>query len=277
MLVIAGSRAMSGAPRLVSRACLVSGAGLVTVAAPKSVVERLSKTAPAELMYLELPETSRGMLAPGAFSKVVSFVRSRKISCVALGPGLSHEKGVSALVRRWVKILTAPIVLDADGLNAYAGKSPELKKHRSGLILTPHRREFERLFSMKWPEKSSVRQALAKKLSKSYDVTLVLKSHRTLVVGHEHSYENRTGNAGMAKGGAGDVLTGIIAAFVAQGLSVFEAARWAVHFHGKAGDLAVRTKSELGLLASDIIGCLPEVFKNKQSSRFNVNTNQKIK
>ena len=123
--------------------------------------------------------------------------------------------------------------------------------------MTPHAGEFERVFSIKLPENLLLCLSLAKKISRFYDAILVLKGHKTLVVYRDKIYINSTGNPGMAKGGAGDVLTGTIAAFIAQGLSGFEAARWAVYFHGKAGDLAVRRKGELGLLASDIIKYLP--------------------
>ena len=264
VLVLAGSRTMSGAPQLVSRACLASGAGLLTVGLPQSIRGVFSKRALAEAMCLPLPETSSGTLNASAYPKIVSFIRSRKVSVLALGPGLSHEGGVTSLVRKLVKTVNIPIVLDADGLNAFKGKGGELKKHRGPLVVTPHRKEFERLFSKKWPESRGARAALAKKLSRLYDVSIVLKGHRTLVVEGGRVYENRTGNPGMAKGGSGDVLTGILAAFIAQGLSPFKAAAWAVYFHGKAADLAVKSKGELGLLAGDIIDALPQVFRRKK-------------
>jgi hydroxyethylthiazole kinase-like uncharacterized protein yjeF len=264
VLVLAGSRGMSGAPQLVSRACLKSGAGLVTVGVPKSIRAVFAKASLAEVMCLELPETSAGTLSAGAYSKIVSFIRARKINALAVGPGLTHQSGTSALVRRLVKSLNIPIVLDADGLNAYRSKSVQLKQHHGKLVVTPHRKEFERLFSKSWPERQDQRAMLAKKLSRLYDVTIVLKGPRTLVVQGAQIYENRTGNPGMAKAGSGDVLTGILAAFVAQGLSPFKAARWAVYFHGKAADLAVKSKSELGLLAGDIIEYLPQAFVRKK-------------
>ena len=139
----------------------------------------------------------------------------------------------------------------------------ELRRHAGPLVLTPHEREFERLFGQPLPNKPSGRMALAKKLSKFYDVVLVLKGHRTLVVESPQVYVNTTGNPGMAKGGTGDVLTGIIASFIGQGLGAFQAAVWAVYFHGKAGDFAARQKGELALTASDLIDALPKVFKNK--------------
>ena len=261
VLVLAGSRSMSGAGQLVSWAALSAGSGLVTVGSPRSTLRVFSKKALAEVMHLELPESSKGALSAQAYPKIISFMRGRSVNCLAIGPGLTHERGAASLVRKLVQTAVVPVVLDADGLNAFRGKTQQLKKHCSPLILTPHRKEFERLFSMDWPEKKSQRVVLAKKLSRSYDGTLVLKGHRTLVAQGNRVYENRTGNPGMAKGGSGDVLTGIIAAFVAQGLGPFEAACWGVHFHGRAGDLAVKTKGELSLLASDLIEFLPKAFK----------------
>ena len=264
VLVLAGSGRMSGAARLVGRACLSAGAGLVTVGVPESVSGIFSKKALAELMCLPLPETHAGTLATAGYSKIMSFIRARRVNGVAIGPGLSHETTTSTLIRKLVKNIPLPVVLDADGLNAYKEKSAELKKHRGALIVTPHRAEFERLFSQKWPTNPARRAALAKNLSRFYDVTIVLKGHHTLVVQKNEIYKNRTGNPGMAKGGSGDVLTGVIAAFIAQGLSPFQAASWAVYFHGKAADLAVKTKSELSLLASDIIDNLSNAFRQKK-------------
>ena len=273
-LLVAGSSGMSGAPQLAAAACLRSGAGLVTAAVPRSVVPVFAKKALAEAMCLSLAETKAGVLSPAAYPKIVSFIRQRRVNALAVGPGLSHEAGVSGLVRKLIQNVPVPAVLDADGLNAFSARGGSafggkgwldaLKKHRGPLVLTPHRGEFERLFSEKWPEQKNRRASLAKKLSRSYDVTLVLKGHRTLVARRDRVYENPTGNPGMAKGGAGDVLTGILAAFLAQGLDPFKAACWAVYFHGKAGDLAAKSRSELGVLASDIIECLPRVFRRKK-------------
>lgn len=263
VLVIGGSRSMSGAPRLASAACLASGAGLVTAAVPESLTGLFSKKSIPEVMCLPLPETPRGTLAPRGYSRVMNFIKKRRVTCVAIGPGLSHEKKVSDLVLKWVKDIPVPVVLDADGLNAYKGRSKKLKLHRSALVVTPHAGEFERVFSSKLPAENAKRAELAKKLSRFYDVTIVLKGHRTRVVHEDTAYENHTGNPGMAKGGSGDVLTGMIAAFIAQGLSPFKAAAWAVYFHGKAADLVVKTKGELSLLASDIINFLPTAFYQK--------------
>ena len=262
VLVLAGSKGLTGAAILTSRAAFVSGSGLVTLGAPRGLENFFARSL-VEIMQLGLPETKEGALGRAAYSKIRAFIKQRKINSSAIGPGLSHSTETSALVRHLVKTAFLPLVLDADGLNSFRGKAKELRGHPSPLVLTPHEREFERLFGRPLPKKLPGRMALAKKLSKFYDVVLVLKGHRTLVVEDERVYVNKTGNPGMAKGGTGDVLTGIIASFMGQGLEAFEAAVWAVYFHGKAGDFAARRKGELSLSAGDLIEALPKVFKSK--------------
>ena len=262
VLVLAGSKGLTGAAILASRAAFVSGSGLVTLGVPRGL-ENFFAWSLVEIMQLGLPETKEGALARAAYSKIQAFIKKRKINSLAIGPGLSHSAETSALVRRLVKNAFLPLALDADGLNSFRGKAKELREHPSPLVLTPHEREFERLFGQSLPKMPSGRITLAKKLSKFYDVVLVLKGHRTLVVEGDLVYVNTTGNPGMAKGGTGDVLTGIIASFMGQGLEAFEAAVWAVYFHGKAGDLAVRQKGELALSAGDLIEALPKVFRSK--------------
>ena len=263
MLILAGSRGMTGAALLAGTAALRAGAGLVTVGIPESLETAVARRSIPELMRLGLPETKQMTLSVSARERIFSFMERRKINCLALGPGLSTNSQTQSLVRKVVRDCGVPVVLDADGLNSFKGRSKELLRHRAPLILTPHRGEFERLFGQIWPEKEKQRIQLAKKISKLYDVVLVVKAHRTLVAAHDKIYINRTGNAGMAKGGAGDVLTGVLSAFVAQGLEPFQAAVWAVYFHGRAGDEAAKEKSELGVIASDLIEALPKVFLKK--------------
>ena len=258
-LVIAGSPGMTGAAILASRAAASAGSGLVTLGLPEGLQARVAKSL-VEVMQMGLPQTKKATLNLKAFEKIDAFVQKRRVNSLAIGPGLSRDKETIALVRKIVERIDVPAVLDADGLSAFHGKTDALKRHRGPLILTPHRGEFERLFSTKMPESVSSRVALAKKLSKFYDVVLVLKSAPTIVAQGEKVYLSGTGNPGLAKGGAGDVLTGVIAAFTAQGLVPFEAAAWGAHFHGRAADLAVKEKSELGLLASDVIDFLPKAF-----------------
>ncbi len=263
VLILAGSPGMTGAARLAGEACLMSGAGLVTLGVPKALGNVYAKKNIPELMCLAVSQNRRGMLSFAAYPKIISFLRTRRVNCLAIGPGLSHDADTAKLVQKIVQVSPIPVVLDADGLNCFKGHSKKLKMHRARLILTPHRGEFERLFALRWPVKESERSALAKKLSRFYDVVLVLKGHRTIVADRQKLYRNFTGNPGMAKGGSGDVLTGVIAAFVAQGLDLFHAAAWAVYFHGKAGDLAVREKGELSLMPSDLIGALPRAFTSR--------------
>lgn len=262
-LIVAGSRGMVGAAFLASRAALKSGAGLVTLATPKSAEQLAMKSLP-EILWLGLPETSRGSPASSAFASIVSFIKKRRINSVAIGPGLSTHPSTAGLVRRLVGNLKTPIVLDADGLNAFKGKAAALKKHAGPLVLTPHRREFERLFSKKFPSNLKTRRVIGKQLSAACASVIVLKGDHTLVVDHQRVYENETGNPGLAKGGTGDVLTGMIVAFMAQGLEAFEAAKWAVYFHGKSADFAVKEKGELGLAASDVIDFLPKAFRSSK-------------
>jgi NAD(P)H-hydrate epimerase len=251
---------MPGAAVLTSSAALRSGAGLVTLAAPESLKKAFVRI-PHEIMRLPLPSTGQGEAAPGAYSIIQKFVKKRHINSVAIGPGLSRSSGAASCVRRIIATVSVPAVLDADGLNAFEGKASLLKKHAGPIVLTPHRGEFRRLFEEEMPQNEKARLALAKRLSKFYDVVLVLKGHRTLVVDGDRAYVNHTGNPGLAKGGSGDVLTGMIAAFVAQGLRPYDAARWAVYFHGLAADIAVKKTGELGLTAGDVIETLPAAFK----------------
>lgn len=259
-LILAGSASMPGAAILTAEACLKSGAGLVTLAAPKSAHALMAKRMSPEIIFLVLPEDRSGSVDVGAWSILRNVIQKRPIHVIAVGPGLTRNVGASSLIRKVVGSAKVPVVLDADGINAFQFKSKALQRHTAPLVMTPHQKEFERVFSVQCPTGTRQRLALAKKLAHLYDVTIVLKGHRTLVAGQDRQYQNNTGNPGMAKGGTGDVLTGMIAAFIAQGLTPFEAACWAVYFHGKAGDMAVKEKGELGLVASDIISFLPKVF-----------------
>jgi NAD(P)H-hydrate epimerase len=261
VLVLAGSRNMTGAAILAGRAAMASGAGLVTVASPVSASKEMAGF--FEAIRLPLPETKSGGISLRALTGLSTYMRRRKVSSIVVGPGLGLDPETQALVRRLVSA-SPPCVLDADGLNAFRWRSKLLAKRASPLILTPHEKEFERLFDRPVPAAAAARWACVKKISGAYGVVLVLKGHRTLVAGAGRAYVNATGNPGMAKGGTGDVLAGIIGAFVAQGMVPFEAAAWGVHFHGKAGDAAARKKGELGIFARDLIDYLPHAFRAKR-------------
>ena len=255
VLVAGGSEAYPGAAILTAKAALLSGSGLVTLAAPEAVRAAVLKKFPPEIM----PVFFKG----SPVSKLQELIRARRINALAVGPGLGRRPQTSQWIRTLIRTVRVPAVLDADALNAFQGHRAELVKHGGPLILTPHDGEFARLTGTKVPASGLKREALAKKFSRLYDGVLVLKGHRTLVAHGSKLFRNTTGNPGMAKGGSGDVLTGIIAAFLAQGLEPFQAAVWGVYFHGKAGDLALRKTGELSLSASDIIEFFPEAIRKK--------------
>lgn len=259
VFILAGSRGMVGASVLASNAALLSGAGLTTLGTTDSC-QKVAARHLIEVMTKPLSENKKGSLSLEAYGEIIRFIKKCSIQATAIGPGLSTEKDTQKVIQKLVSTLALPCVLDADGLNAFNGKLSLLKNHAGPLVLTPHSGEFRRLFGVALPVRLGERIKLAKNLSAFYDVVLVLKEHKTLVLYKDKSFLNTTGNPAMAKGGSGDVLTGIIAAFLAQGLSGFEAASWGVYFHGKAGDFAVRETGELSLTARDLIRSLPKVF-----------------
>lgn len=260
VFVLAGSLGMTGAACLCAQAAMRSGAGLVTLGIPESlnsiVASKLN-----EVMTLPLWETDRGSLDLKAFEDIRKF--SEKIDVLAIGPGLSVNKSTQALIRKICTTINKPIVLDADGINAFDGFVPLLKKvsKKGPCVLTPHPGELSRLFKLSVAQIQKEREKIAKNFSDSYNMTIVLKGHKTIVASENNLYVNSTGNPGMASGGCGDVLTGIISSFLAQGLGVFEAAKFGVYLHGLAGDFAKKDKTEFGLVASDIIENIPYTFK----------------
>lgn len=240
-----------------------SGAGLVTLGIPKSLNSAVIKIKPKEVMTLPLAETTEGTLSLNAFQKVEDF--SKNIDVLAVGPGLTQNKSTQGLVRKVISNISKPIVIDADGLNALIGHLNILlrtKNKQLATILTPHPGEMARLSGISVKKIQSNRREIAVKFCRIHKVTLVLKGHNTVVADYKSNlYINKTGNPGMATAGSGDVLTGMIAAFLGQGLSAFEAAKYAVYLHGLAGDLAAKEKTQLSLIASDIIDKIPEAIK----------------
>jgi len=260
VFVLAGSIGMSGAAVLTSKAALRSGAGLVTVGVPESLslvmVKRLT-----EAMFKPLPETKSGTLSKRAFSKIQPFLKNQDV--LAIGPGLSQNSETQTLIRKVVLSSKVPVVLDADGLNAFSGKTAQFRKIKAPLIATPHPGEFRRLFAQPVSNNPAGRINTARKAAKRHKVILVLKGHETVVADPSGKvFVNSTGNAGMATGGSGDVLTGIIAALLGQKLKPFDAASTGVYIHGLAGDLAAKKMGQISLIASDIIEYLPQAFQS---------------
>jgi NAD(P)H-hydrate epimerase len=216
-----------------------------------------------EVMTLPLDETKEGTLGPGAFSKIKEFARN--INVLVVGPGLTRNNSTQTLIRKVISKIKQPMVIDADGLNALAGHLKILPKtHNSQrtLILTPHPGEMAKLLGASVKKIQAKRKETARKFAKDYRVTVVLKGHNTIVADWEGNlYINKTGNPGMASAGSGDVLTGMIAAFLGQGLDAFNAAKYATYLHGLAGDIAAKEKTQLSLIASDIINNIPKACK----------------
>lgn len=259
VLVIAGSLGMTGAAALASMGALLSGSGLVTLGIPKSL-NPILEVKLTEVMTKPLDETSGQSLSAAALPKILEF--SKKIDCAAIGPGLSGNFSTERLVKRLIISLNKPIVLDADGINALKGDASILRSAKAPIVITPHIGEMSRLISLPRDKIVKAKEKVAKKFANQYNVVCVLKGYRTVVADPKGKvYVNLTGNPGMATGGAGDVLTGMIASFIGQGIKPFDAAKMGVFLHGFAGDLAAEEKGEVSLIASDILNKLPDAIK----------------
>jgi len=263
IFILAGSGRFSGAAVLCSEAAMRSGAGLVTLGIPKSLAGAIIKIKPKEIMTFPLPETSDGTLSLSGYKKIKDFVKNTDV--LVVGPGLAQNKSTQGLVRKAISKIGKLMVIDADGLNALVGHLEMLHAARCTLhakILTPHPGEMARLMGISIKKVQENREDITKKFAKDYKVTVVLKGYNTVAADyHGNLYINKTGNPGMATAGSGDVLTGMIAAFLGQGLNQFEASKYAVYLHGLAGDLAAKEKTQIGMIASDIIDKIPEAIK----------------
>jgi NAD(P)H-hydrate epimerase len=260
VLLAAGSRGKTGAAVLAARGALRVGAGLVTVATAKSVLPIVAAGMP-ELMTHALPETDAQSISMASFDYGAFAALWQGKNVLALGPGLSTHDETQRFVRATVRDCPLPIILDADGLNAFAGRAGELRDRQSALLaVTPHPGEMARLLGCTAAEVQARRLKVAQKSAADWNAIVVLKGQGTLVAAPDGTtFVNSTGNPGMAKGGTGDVLTGILAGLTAQ----FGTADWArvlglgVYLHGLAGDLASAELGEHGLLASDLAERLP--------------------
>lgn len=263
VFVIAGSQGMTGAAYLTSQAAILSGSGLVTLGIAKSL-NPIMEVKLTEVMTLALPETSEFALNMMAEKPILDFVK--KTDSVAIGPGLSRNKQTQYLVRSLLRKIEKPVVLDADGINALEGYRGILKNRKSQIVITPHPGEMSRLIGRDVEYIQENRQRIAKTISRAYKCITVLKGYGTVVTNPKGEvYINETGNSGMSTAGAGDVLTGMIASFIGQGIEPYSAAVSAVYLHGKAGDLAAREIGQFSLIASDILAKLPQVLKESCS------------
>jgi NAD(P)H-hydrate epimerase len=264
VLVVGGSYGTAGAPAMASLAAMRTGAGLVTAAVPKSILGMVAGIAP-ELMMAALKEGPEGAVSLENLDAggIEELIGAKKISVVAVGPGLSTKGEASEFARELVARVKMPMVVDADGLNAFEGRAAELNGEGRVLVLTPHPGEMARLAGMTIAEVEADRVGLARRFAMEHRLTLVLKGWRTLVAHPDGRVAvNTSGNPAMAKGGSGDILTGIVAAMLAQyGEDVARAVEAAVMLHGLAGDFAAYAMEEHTVLATDTVTHLSNAFR----------------
>jgi len=254
VLVIGGSPGMVGAPLLAGMAALRAGAGLVTIASMPEVIDKLERRV-KEIMTFALT----GREAAAAIQK---FIEERKVSVVIIGPGMEPES--APLVEKLLPDTKLPLVIDGGALGALQHHTDRLQEAPSQVIvLTPHTGEFQKLVDKPLPEKRTDLKPIARAFAKAHGVTVVLKGEPTYVAHpDENLYENTTGNPGLATAGTGDVLTGVIAGLLAQGLEPHEAVEAAVYIHGLAGDIGAEAKTEPGMVASDVVEAIPQALRS---------------
>jgi NAD(P)H-hydrate epimerase len=245
-LIIAGSKGKMGAAVIAAKACLRSGTGLLTVNIPQKERIILQTTIPEAMLVMR--EDKELDIA--------------KFSAIAIGPGIGITPNNKSLISQIITKSTQPILLDADALNIIASNKKLLSLLKEGTIITPHPKEFDRLFGEHQNQNDRIKTAIIK--AKEYNIVITLKDHYTTIANATETYTNTTGNAGLAKGGSGDALTGIITAFLAQGYDPFDAAKLGVYIHGLAADIALGEQSMESMLITDVIDCLGKAFKQIQ-------------
>jgi hydroxyethylthiazole kinase-like uncharacterized protein yjeF len=263
VLLVGGSLGKAGSVAMAGMAVLRAGAGLSTVAMPKSALGTVAGFHP-ELMTEPLPETDAGTISMSARERIIELAKGKTV--VAIGPGISRDPQTSELVRALVAKLQLPLVVDADGLNAFEGRTVELNGKSRTLVITPHPGEMARLVGATIAEVQKDRLGVARKFAREHSLIVVLKGHRTLVVQPDgEAWVNTTGNPGMATGGTGDILTGMVAGMIAQHpKDAFQAVLAAVHLHGLAGDVMCERVGEHSLVATDLLEGLPGAFLRTQ-------------
>lgn len=257
MLNISGSYSMAGACILSSLSALKSGVGLLKTAVPKSIYPIVASQV-YEAVFLPY-ETKSGAVNIGFLDEALKVAESS--DSVVLGCGLSLCDDSIAFVEGFIKNCKTKMLIDADGIKALALNINVLKEKKADVVLTPHIKEMSRLtgYSVEYILENKV--DVATQFAKENSVIVVLKGKNTIVTDGDSVFVNPTGNSGMAKGGSGDVLSGIIGSLMAQGLSTLDASIAGVYIHGLAGDLAADELSKTSMLPSDIINCLPQIFK----------------
>jgi NAD(P)H-hydrate epimerase len=267
VLVIGGSLGKAGAAAMAGMSALRMGAGLSTIATPKSMLSTVAGFHP-EVMTEPCEETEAGTISLCAleYAHMDNVVKGKSV--LAIGPGISRHSETSEFVRTVVQKYSTAIVLDADGLNAFEGVAQKLNGKGRSLVITPHPGEMARLTGLSIPQVQRDRIGIARSFAREHDVIVVLKGHRTVIAQPDGEvWVNTTGNPGMATGGTGDILTGMIAGMMAQNSSrMMEAVTSAVYLHGLAGDVACESMSEQSLVATDLIAALPEALRRVRNA-----------
>lgn len=259
LLAVCGSFGMAGAAVMAAQAALKSGAGLLKMTMPKSIYSICAGYIP-QAVFIPMEETEKGTLSRNNLDKIISEIES--CTAVMVGCGLNIDEDVEALVCEIIRHSAKPIIIDADGINVVAKHVNVLKEAKAPIVLTPHPGEMARLLGCRIADVQNDRLNVAKEFAMENNVTLVLKGANTIIASpNGKCMVNTTGNSGMSKGGSGDVLAGMLGAFVSQGADMFNSAAAAVFCHGKAGDITAQELGMLSMQPTDLISRLPFVYK----------------
>jgi NAD(P)H-hydrate epimerase len=259
LLVIAGSPGKTGAAAMTAMSAMRAGAGLVTLGIAESL-NPILETQVLEVMTAPLPESKNGVLGNTAAEDIRKMEAGK--TCLAIGPGIGQTAATRSLVKKIIGQSQIPVVIDADGLNNIAGQTQLLKNLKTPAVLTPHPGEMARLMDVTPAEVQQNRLQCARDFATNFNVHLVLKGAATVIAHPDGSaYINPTGNPGMASGGMGDVLTGVLAGFITQGFTPEAAAHAAVYLHGAAADTLAKTIGPIGYLAGEVMNAIPAEIK----------------
>jgi NAD(P)H-hydrate epimerase len=272
VLIVAGSRGMSGAAVLSTRAALRSGAGLVTIAVPECVADMVAAAAPSA-MTLALPDGAGGAFRPEGVELLRAYARDHRVTCAAIGPGVTTQPEAVRFVLHALSAVPLPFVVDADALNGLSLQESSVvsrwfQARTMPCVFTPHPGEISRALKCPIPRADADRQRAVERLAREWSGTVLLKGHRTLICSGARTIENTTGGPALAKGGSGDVLTGLIAGLWAQALASgrvagdqgFRCAALGAWLHGTAGDIADKELTAWGVVSSDLPDYLPRAF-----------------
>lgn len=262
-LLVGGSLGMPGSISLSGQACLKGGAGLVTLAVPDVIINTVANFEPSYMTWA-LPTDRDGHIPFHAKARLQEKLEAA--DCLAVGPGLGQSRGLFHLVSHLYETFAKPMVIDADGLNLLSQRSDPITGRAGPRVITPHLGEFRRLVGKPHLSMEDAR-AMAIEVAERQQIVVVLKGPKTLITDGKQQWHNPTGNPGLATGGTGDVLTGLITSLLAQSLDVYQAAILAVFIHGLAADLAIDETTQAGLTASDLLSFIEDAWRDYESRR----------